>query len=56
MDAHVVGNRDFEVVTRPFQSNNTQRWLIKPVVWKNQKDLENWDGLVEQLFLQDNSI
>lgn len=56
MDAHVVGNRDFEVVTRPFQNNNTQRWLIKPVVWKNQKDLENWDGLVEQLFLQDNSI
>lgn len=28
LDAHVIAAQDFNVVTRSFQSNNTQRWLL----------------------------
>ena len=26
LDAHEIQQRDFDVVTRPFQNNNTQHW------------------------------
>jgi hypothetical protein len=28
LDAHEIPQRDFNVVTRPFQNNNTQRWKL----------------------------
>jgi hypothetical protein len=28
LDAHEIPTRDFNVVTRPFQNNNTQHWLL----------------------------
>lgn len=31
MDAHELSNKDFSVVTRPAQNNNTQRWSLTPV-------------------------
>ena len=31
MDAHEIVAKDFALVTRPAQNNDTQRWLIKPV-------------------------
>ncbi len=31
MDAHEIEEKDFALVTRPAQNNDTQRWLIKSV-------------------------
>src|SRR6187401_2839348 len=31
MDAHEIVAKDFALVTRPAQNNNTQRWVVKPV-------------------------
>ena len=31
LDAHEIAERDFRVVTRPDQDNETQRWLLNPV-------------------------
>ena len=31
LDAHEIEQRDFNVVTRSFQNNNTQRWVLKQV-------------------------
>jgi hypothetical protein len=31
LDAHEIAERDFNVVTRPFQNNNTQRWVLTQV-------------------------
>jgi Ricin-type beta-trefoil lectin domain-like len=31
LDAHEIPQRDFNVVTRPFQNNNTQRWRLTNV-------------------------
>lgn len=31
MDAHELSSKDFSVVTRPAQNNNTQRWSLTPV-------------------------
>ena len=31
LDAHEIQQRDFNVVTRPFQNNNTQHWRLTPV-------------------------
>jgi hypothetical protein len=31
MDAHEIEEKDFALVTRPEQNNNTQWWLIRPV-------------------------
>lgn len=31
LDAYQSSNRDFEVVTRPSQNNNTQRWELTPI-------------------------
>ena len=31
LDAHEIQQRDFDVVTRPFQNNNTQHWRLTNV-------------------------
>src|SRR5215212_12194119 len=31
LDAHEIQQRDFDVVTRPFQNNNTQHWKLTNV-------------------------
>ncbi|WP_238008262.1 RICIN domain-containing protein [Dactylosporangium sp. AC04546] len=31
LDAHEIASRDFNVVTRPFQNNTTQQWLLTDV-------------------------
>jgi len=31
LDAHEISERDFNVVTRPFQNNNTQHWRVTNV-------------------------
>jgi hypothetical protein len=31
VDAHVTSGRDFSLVTRTVQNNDTQRWILKPV-------------------------
>src|SRR5215207_7006946 len=31
LDAHEIQQRDFDVVTRPFQNNNTQHWRLANV-------------------------
>jgi hypothetical protein len=30
MDAHEIADKDFAVVTRPAQNNDTQRWVLLP--------------------------
>lgn len=30
VDAHESAANDFSVVTRPFQNNDSQRWLVSP--------------------------
>ena len=31
MDAHEISAKDFQLVTRPEQNNETQRWIVSPV-------------------------
>jgi hypothetical protein len=46
MDAHEIEEKDFALVTRPAQNNDTHRWLIKSVAFHLPVWPASWNQII----------